>query len=103
MTRRVVGLLAAEHRHLDERGQKPRPLGEVDGFEQRLLLARAERAGHGEHRDEALIMRAFERLPIAGDAEALEKGLERRQQPRTVDEPAGAWSKSPRKGCQSAV
>ena len=64
----------------------PRPLGRSPRLEQRLLLARLERAGHGERIDQMLDRRACSiASEFGGDAVALEERLERGDQPVAVD------------------
>src|SRR6516165_886426 len=65
-----------ESRHLDHRGQQPSPLVEIEGLEQRLLLARLKRADHRDRGDKALARHRGDGVPIGLDPMLLEIGPE---------------------------
>src|SRR5438045_3428720 len=71
--------------HLDKPGQERGALFEIGGFEQGLLLARRERAGHRDRGDQLLGRRLLDRAPIGRQLSLTEKALQAAYQAGTVE------------------
>src|SRR6516225_10151346 len=84
MTRAGAVARLVERRHLDDRRQKSGALVEIGRLEERLLLARFERADHRDRGDEPHARHRSDRVPIGLDLVMLKISPEAAQQPIAV-------------------